>query len=84
MEKIQQIKMSSSQINAINVTMQLLIQVFWGFIWKYTAEKSQTNLTSVNMPAMILVREGHTWNNTVEKSQTNEASVILHPLRQAI
>ena len=76
--------MLSSQINAINVTMQLLIQAIWGCIWKYTAEKSQANVTSVNMPALILVREGHTWNDTVEKSQTNAASVILHPLWQAI
>ena len=49
--KILQITMSSSHINAINVTMKLLIHAIWGYIWKYTAEKSQTNVTSVNMPA---------------------------------
>ena len=38
-----------SQINAINVTMDLLIKAIWGNISKHTVEKSRTNATNVIM-----------------------------------
>ena len=72
------------QINAINVTMHLLIQAIWGAIWKHTVEKSQTNATNVTLPLLRQAIWGDIWKHTVEKSQTNATNVTLHPLMQAL
>ena len=57
------------QTNAINVNLNLYVQMFGGNIWKHRAEKSQTNAIGVTINILIQALWGDIWKDTVKKSQ---------------
>ena len=42
-----------SQTNATSVTLHLVRQVIWGYIWRHTVEKTQTYATSVTLRPLM-------------------------------
>ena len=72
-----------SQTNATSVTLHLVRQVIWGYIWRHTVEKTQTYATSVTLRPLMYIFWGHIWKRSGEKLKKCDRC-DLHHFRRAI